>query len=374
MGNIARFAGIGSIAVAATGLLAAPAQAHPAPYLHGAVFVQTDNVNSNAVVAYDRVTDGTLQRAGTYPTGGNGGVLDGSVVDHLASQGSLTYDREHRLLYAVNAGSNTITVFTVHGDRLQRRQVLSSGGDFPVSVTAHGSLVYVLNARSGGSIQGYLRIGDQLLRIGAWHRELHLDPTATPEFTSTPGQVTFTPDGRRLVVTTKANGNDIDVFDLNLFGPSARPVVTSDDGRVPFAVDFDRRGHLIAVEAGPNTVATFAMHRDGRLSLLDREATGQAASCWISGIGGRFYVSNAGSATLSGVQIRPTGAIEVHGTTATDPGTVDSAISSNGKYLYAQTGGNGIVNEFRRGADGSLTPIGSVTVPDAVGGEGIAAS
>jgi DNA-binding beta-propeller fold protein YncE len=68
------------------------------------------------------------------------------VVDHLASQGSLTYDPVHALLYAVNAGSNTISVFAVAGDRLFLRQVIGSGGVFPVSVAVHGDLVYALNA------------------------------------------------------------------------------------------------------------------------------------------------------------------------------------------------------------------------------------
>src|SRR5690348_11627157 len=56
--------------------------------------------------------------------GGRGGVLAGSVVDHLASQGALTYDSERQLLYAVNAGSNTVTVVAVHDDRLQRLAVV----------------------------------------------------------------------------------------------------------------------------------------------------------------------------------------------------------------------------------------------------------
>jgi hypothetical protein len=43
----------------------------------------------------------------------------------------------------------------VNGDRLARRQVLSSGGTFPVSVAVHGDLVYVLNALGGGRLQGY---------------------------------------------------------------------------------------------------------------------------------------------------------------------------------------------------------------------------
>jgi len=68
------------------------------------------------------------------------------------------------------------------------------------------------------------------------------------------------------------------------------------------------------------------------------------------------------------------GTLQPLGTTATDAGTVDATSSADGQYLYAETGANGIVDEFRVGSGGSLTPIGSVTVPGAVGAEGIAAS
>lgn len=56
------------------------------------------------------------------------------MVDHLGSQGFLAFDRARGLLYAVNAGSNTVTVFSPNGDRLIHRQVIGSGGTFPVSV------------------------------------------------------------------------------------------------------------------------------------------------------------------------------------------------------------------------------------------------
>ena len=128
------------------------------PFSPGAdhvVFVQNNSTTGNQVFAYDRAPNGTLSLAGTYATGGVGGVLAGSVVDHLASQGSLTYDRRHGLLYAVNAGSNSVSVFAVIHDRLYLRQILPSGGSFPVSVAVHNDLVYVLNARNGGSVQGY---------------------------------------------------------------------------------------------------------------------------------------------------------------------------------------------------------------------------
>jgi hypothetical protein len=42
--------------------------------------------------------------------------------------------------------------------------------------------------------------------------------------------------------------------------------------------------------------------------------------------------------------------------------------------IYVQTGKAGLVDEFAVAADGSLTALGSVTVPGGAGGEGIAAA
>ncbi|MFJ8023740.1 lactonase family protein [Streptomyces sp. NPDC096311] len=371
-------AAIGTAALAVATALAVPASAF-APLKteqhSSTVFVQTDNPGGNAVVAYDRNADGTLTTAGSYPTGGLGGSLAGSVVDHLASQGSLAYDHEHHLLYAVNAGSDTVTVFAVHGDRLKRTQEVASGGSFPVSIAVHDNRVYVLNALDGGTVQGFVRVGDRLAAVPSWNPGLGLDPAATPQFTHTPGEIAFTPDGTRLIVTTKAATNSIAVFPLDRSGaPAAAPVVNSLPGTVPFGFVFDAAGRLQVTEAGTNAVATFAVARNGKVTPVGSPiATGQAATCWIVRDGRHLYTSNAGSNSLSGFRTGHRHSLVPLGNTATDGGTVDAAVSSDGRYLYAQTGAKGIVDEFRVNRDGSLTAIGSVTVPDSVGGEGIVA-
>ncbi len=343
-------------------------------YGPAAVFVQTDNTAGNQVVAYSRAADGALTPAGTYDTGGLGGVLAGSVVDHLASEGSLTYDQQNNLLYAVNAGSNTVSVFAVRGDQLALRQVVSSGGSFPVSVAVHGNLVYVLNAEGGGSVQGYFVAFGRLNPLPGSNRALGLNPTATPQFVNTPGQVAFSPDGSQLIVTTKANGSDIDVFGVGFFGYlSTSPVVNAEPGAVPFGVTFDPAGHLVVAEANTNAVATFTLNWNGTVTPIDTVLTGQAATCWIVPARGFYYASNAGSASLSGYTSNWHGQLGFVGQTTTDAGTVDAAASAGGQYLYVQTGGNGIVDEFAVNANGSLSAIGSVTVPGAVGGEGIVA-
>jgi len=268
----------------------------------------------------------------------------------------------------------------VDGDRLRLRQVISSRGAFPVSITVHDDAVYVLNALGGGSIQGYFNARGRLIPIRGWNRSLGLDPTATPQFTHTPGQVAFSPDGHQLIVTTKANTNAIDVFGIGRSGrPSAAPVVNTEPGAVPFAVTFDRAGHLVVAEAGTNSLVTFGLNTTGTLTQIDAVASTQQATCWVEPAGAYLFAGNAGGngtpgfGSLSGYTSSPTGQLTNLGATVTDPGTVDSSATPDGRYLYTQTGANGIVDEFAVNANGSLTGIGSVTVANAVGGEGIVA-
>jgi 6-phosphogluconolactonase (cycloisomerase 2 family) len=363
-----RAAGVLTAALAAgssVALFATPASAH-SPRSGSTVFVQTDDLRGNTVVAYDQDAGGALHQAGSYATGGLGGQEPGTGPDHLASQGALAYDRAHHLLYAVNAGSDTLTVFSVDGDRLVRRQVISSGGSFPVSVAVHGSTVYVLDADGGGSVQGYLSLAGRLVKVPSWHRGLGLAAGTTP------GQVGVTPDGGKLVVTTKG-GDSIDVFPLGLLGPAARPVVTGTPGQGPFGFTFDAAGRLVVTESATNSVATFTVGRGGRLTEVADVATGQTATCWVIGSGSHFYASNAGSGTLTGLAEGRGGSLKAIGDTATAPGTVDAAVTSDGRFLHVQTGVSGGIDSFRINSDGSLTRTGTVTVPNAAGGEGIVA-
>jgi 6-phosphogluconolactonase (cycloisomerase 2 family) len=361
--------------VAAWGGAAAASPSRPVGAPAHVVFAQTDNLSGNQVVAYDRDGQGGLTLAASYDTGGAGGALAGSVVDHLASQGSLALDQAHSLLYAVNAGSDTVSVFSVSGDVLTRRQVIDSGGVFPVSVAVSGDLIYVLNALDGGRLSGFREAGGHLHAIENSGRSLGLAiPTDSSQFTHTPGQVAFSPDGSQLIVTTKANGNDIDVFDVAPNGRlSGAPVVNAEPGTVPFAVTFDRGGDLVVAEAGTNAVSTYRLGPDGSVTLLVRLATGQSATCWVASANRFLYASNTGSTTESGFAPGPDGSLTLLGTTGTDPGTVDAAGSPDGQNLYVQTGGNGVIDAFQVTSSGALTPIGSVVLPGGTGGEGIVA-
>ena len=114
-----------------------------------AVYTLTNQVAGNAVAVFNRAADGTLSAAGTIATGGTG--TGGS----LGSQGAVALSDDGRRLFAVNAGSNDVSVFDVGPTGLSLASQTASGGTLPISLTAHGSLLYVLNAGGAGNISGF---------------------------------------------------------------------------------------------------------------------------------------------------------------------------------------------------------------------------
>jgi 6-phosphogluconolactonase (cycloisomerase 2 family) len=362
---------LAALAVALVGAQVAYADnAHGAK---GVVFVQTNQPGGNQIVVYDQAADGTLSAAGTYATGGNGGsALPGTESDRLASQSSLAYDSTHKLLIAVNAGSDTVSAFRVKGDRLELENVLPSGGQFPASVGVHDDLAYVLNSGGSGIVQGFRIEGHGLESIPGSARSLGLANTDPPNFLSAPGQVGFTPDGSKLIVTTKASTSSIDVFQVGHDGLlSATPAVNPSATPVPFAFTFGPGGRLVDGEAGASSVTTYQIGQDGTLADPKSQSDGQAALCWIERVGGFYFVSNTGSNTLSAFRVGADGQpLLVNPVAAnTNHGPID--LASSGHFLYAETGLTSTVDEFRVEHDGTLVPIGTVTgLPPGI--EGIA--
>ncbi|HKU24637.1 MAG TPA: beta-propeller fold lactonase family protein [Candidatus Sulfotelmatobacter sp.] len=168
----------------------------------GAVFVMTNAADKNEIVAYQRAADGTLYKADRFETGGRG---SGGVTDPLESQGSLSLSQDRSLLFAINAGSGTVSVFRVHDAYLSLRDEAPSGGSEPVAVTQRGNLVYVLNTGGSGSIVGF-----RLTRDGRLTEILNSTVFLTANVTGG-ASIAISPDGNFLVVTERL-ANNIDTF------------------------------------------------------------------------------------------------------------------------------------------------------------------
>jgi 6-phosphogluconolactonase len=324
----------------------------------GVVYVLTNQTAGNSVAVYDRAPDGTLTAAGVVSTGGLG------TGSGLGSQGALALSRNNQRLFAVNAGSNDISVFSVDPEGLTLVDRTASGGVRPISLTSHGNLLYVLNAGGSGNITGFT-IGQDGALSSIPGSTQPLSGSAT-----NPAQVSFTPDGTKLVVTEKAT-NIISTYPVGSDGVAGARYGYPAPGITPFGFDFDNKGHLIVSEAfggapDASALTSYEFYQDGTLGTVSPSvATHQTAACWTAvSKDGRFaYTTNAGSGSVSGYSIAPNGSLTLldadgrTGVTGDGSSPIDAAFSNNSRYLYVLTAGSHAVNTFAVGADGSLTSM-----------------
>jgi 6-phosphogluconolactonase len=333
------------------------------------VYVMTNQPTGNAVTAFSRASDGTLTLVGTFPTAGLG---TGGGSDPLGSQGSLILSghepgaraaaRSNQLLFAVNAGSNEISVLAVERDQLTLVSKVASGGVRPTSLTLHKDLLYVLNAGSG-TITGFTVGHDgELTPLAGSTRSI------TGGAAADPAQVEFTPDGKLLVVTGKMT-NVIDTYRIDREGLPSGPTPNASNGLTPFGFAFDNRGNLIVSEAfggAPNQAAmsSYTVSRDGVLRVVSGSVRDfQTAACWVvvTNDGRYAYTSNTGSSTISSYRVHPDGALKLLASVAatTDPGSspVDMALSTGSRYLYVLNDVTGTIDAFSVESDGGLSPV-----------------
>ena len=331
-------------------------------------YIETNDARDNHVLVFEQRSGGQLKEMASVPTDGrgNGGSL---------GQGALALTADGHTLFAVNNGTNSISVFRVNGSTLTLLEIVSSGGTGPISIAENDGLVYVLNAGGAtNNIYGF-----------AWTRVAGLIPipgskmglsTASP----TPVQIGINPDASQVVVTENAT-NLIEVFNLSWDGRPSPAVVNKSAGLTPFGFAFDSLGNLLVSDAnggaaGVSYGSSYAIDPTGMLHPHTALApTHQTAACWATtdSEGRYLYLADAGSNAITGFRILHTGAIQPlssNGLTAsTDPHPIDMASSKNDEYLYVLSNMGGAIDEYEIQLDGTLTRIGSVIgLPNSISG------
>jgi 6-phosphogluconolactonase (cycloisomerase 2 family) len=321
----------------------------------GQVYTMTNQVAGNTVLAFDRAANGALTPAGSYPTGGTG------TGGGLGNQGAVVLSSDGEYLITVNAGSNTVSTFRVRANgSLAFRGSFPSGGVRPVSVTEQFGLVYVLNAGDTGNITGFRRVGGVLTMIPNSTR-----PLSSPAAGAS--QVEFARRASVLIVTEKAT-NNISTYSVREDGTTVGPRVIPSNGQTPFG--FGVRGSLLIVSeafggaAGASASSSYDIGSLGQLTTISASVgTGQSAACWIVITNdGRFaYTTNTASNTISAYRIRQGRlTLEQGGISAsTDGGPIDLALSRNGRFLYSLNGAGHTITGFEIGANGTLTSLGA---------------
>lgn len=357
--------------LAASGLLLITAPMVHAEDGGGAVFVMTNAASGNQIEVFTRSEEGVLRAAGSVSTGGNG---SGGTIDPLHSQGSLRLSSDHRLLFAVNAGSGTISSFSVEGAQLKLVSTVSSGGSSPTAVAQSGDLLYVLNSGGNGNVTGF-----SVSRVGA----LTQIPNSTRSLSGTatsPTSLAFSPNGLFLAVAESAT-NNIDVFPVRRGGELGQITVNPSSGATPFAAVFAPNGTLIVGNAS-NSISSYQLEWNGSLHATTSElATDGAATCWdvVTPNGRYVYTANAGTSNLSGFGIDHNGMLAqvdntIVGANPAGSTNLDIATSADGRFLYTLNAGGGTIGVFAIDRDGSLRSVSLIAgLPASEGLNGIAA-
>lgn len=349
---------ISAFIIGATLLLSGNAVAERKKYSHDEVkdviYTLTNEVDGNAVLAFDHLGHGKIRPAGRFETGGTG------TGAGLGNQGALALTENGRFLFAVNPGSHDISVFRVllRGG-LKLIDQAEQEGMMPVSIAVSYNRVYVVNA-GDDSIYGfrfYPRLG-QLRPLPHSHQALSADATA-------PAQISFNRSGDTLVVTEKAT-NKITIFSLNEWGMPVERHSIDSAGVTPFGFAFGKRDQFFVSEAQGGaadaaTVSSYRLLNNGSAELINGAvAVGQTAACWLATTpNGRIaFTANTPAGTISSFAIDRAGNLTLlDPVAAEESGPRDLAMSEDGKTLFSVSGGDNSIGIYRVRRGGELKKL-----------------
>lgn len=332
----------------------------PAFAAAGAVYSLSNTSTDNQVLVFNRTPDGALSPAVAFSTGGTG------TGKGLGNQGALAIDAANRFLFAVNAGSDSISVFRIGENDLSLVSVVPSGGRQPISLTVCHNMLYVLNngaaVGASDSIAGFA-VG----RNGRLRLIVSGLPLSAPSVG--PAQISFNTDGDVLLVAEKAT-NNIDLFRIDDDGIAHGPFVVASQGQTPFGFAFGKRNQVFVSDAfggaaGAGALSSYRVSDRTLTTLTALAPDNQSAPCWVVlTTDGRFaYTTNTASGNVSGYAVGFGGGLQLLNANglAADTGAgskpLDAAISNDNRYLYVLTPGTGNLQGFTIALDGSLAPL-----------------
>lgn len=389
---LALAAAAATIAVTVPGA-AAGKTAHPRVFGH--VYTETNDPKHNAVLEFNRLASGQLVAAGSFATGGRGGLK----AEHgctaqcpvLDAQNEVIVGANRHFLFAVNAGSNTISSFRIEPTKLTLVDQKPSGGGFPTSVTNHGNLLYVLNIDSLNIAGFRVSATGKLTPIKGSKQKLTKGALSSD---TPPKEIQFDNSGHWLAVTL-LNVPVIDTFPVSGTGAAGPAKANTTANQLPFAFSVDPHNRLVVAEIidasippSPNPfpavskTSTYTLNSvTGKLKHIDSAKTNGFAACWtdITHNGQFIYVVNTGGgaptgATVSVLKISQNGKLKLVQVTPPGKGPsplpngdelarFDVVLSPDNQYLYVAVPGvvqpKSQIDVFKVGSNGHITQIGA---------------
>lgn len=375
----------------------------------GNVYTQT-NETVNKVINFRRGDDGRLvevQRIATGGMGTNGYVPvtgEASGPDSLISSNAIITSRDRSYLFAVNAGDNSVSCFTIDAEgRLTLSDTQSTGNPLVgMSGTASSlayndrdEVLYVSHSFGPGHIRSFSVLKGKLsLRRESMSVNL---PGMDDRI---PTQIVLTPDNRFLLACVlfdarpsdaglvPAASKNIATFPVAEGGVLQEPHFNEAGGVTPFATAFlnGKPDTFVTVLAAESAAVLSRIAGNGNIvstkpSKLVATAGGPLSEpseiCWVSvSADNRFaFGANFGYGTVSTFRIQEDGLALKMATAAremgdgtfkglagvTSSGAGDNAVA--GPYLYQLYANARKLVGYKIGDDGRLTKVTEVPVP-----------
>ncbi len=318
-------------------------QHDPSQQISAAADAASEPDRVNQVVAYARGVDGSLQQLGVYDTGGVGENIRNSGANPLASQDPLIVSKDQRFVFAVNAGSESISSFVINDDysltpaSLNVSTTGSSGAQNPVSLTIYENILYVANTGNFVDANGAEldtlpddrnRVNSSIIgfTIGDDGSLTELAGSEIPGIAANAGSVEFSSDGLSLYVTERRTNEILTIgLDANRL-PVSESFVNSVTAQ-PFGTDLYPAdiGDILLVSEGNNGAAglsalsSYLVEDDGSLTGIslssgvegDPLTTGFTFGCWVEFVetpnGDFAYVSNTPDGVITSFEVSDTG-------------------------------------------------------------------
>lgn len=316
-----------------------------------AVYFLTNDV-ANAVVALKVNSDGTLSDGSIIPTGGAGGTgvgADGqpAIPDPLFSQGALA--TSGNLLAAVNAGSNTLSLFSIDPRNPTQLKMVGEPvdtlGDFPVTValSAPLSLACVANSGARAGVACFRITKRGLAPADGPLRTLDINQTTPPAGPAgTVSQAFFNNDKTALLVMVKGNPAAnatgfmavYPVWDgkVSVHGSQSSPNGTA---LLFGSVQVPGTSHILATDPSFGAALIDVGRRGTGTTLALTNIPGQMATCWatFSRAANAVFVTDGAVNNLVG--INPANG-QIQSTTVLDNGNGGMLdLEAAGDFVYA---------------------------------------
>ncbi|KAF8626985.1 hypothetical protein AX15_004577 [Amanita polypyramis BW_CC] len=290
--------------------------------------VMTNEPSGNYIIASEILPDGRLAVKRAIATNGLGNRGTSLFsTDPFYSQGSIQVSSSG-ILAVVNAGSNTLSVFSIPRNNPTRlRQIgspISSGGEFPVSV-AFNSAGNVLCALNGGSVAGVscFKVDETrgLTNITNTTRYLDLRQSTPPAGPfGTVSQVLFSAGDKMLIVAVKGTMSNSsfphpgylaiwDVNEDNSLSVEFRIILAPSGGLVPYSLTLVPGTDAVLASDAIIGYEIYTSISGGptrsRISTKAYRIAGQKAICWtvLSKQTGTYYLTDFTTSIISEISI-----------------------------------------------------------------------